>query len=63
MGEAQTWITGLLCTTKLAQLLTLAVMAACMLTLAWAVAEEVGTWQHIDPWKPVCPHSIHVTQG
>lgn len=38
-------------------------MAAWTLTLAWAVDEEVGTWQHIDPWRPMCPHSINVTQG
>lgn len=38
-------------------------MAAWTLTLAWAVDEEVGTWQHIDPWRLMCPHSINVTQG
>lgn len=40
-----------------------AVMAAWTLTLAWAVADEVGTWQHVDPHRPTCPHGINVTQG
>lgn len=37
--------------------------AVWMLIWTWAVAEEVGKWQHIDPQRPTHPGKISMIEG